>query len=738
MRRSILLSCFAILVFSLSTFSAEPPSAAGRWEGSIALGPGMDLGVIVTLDQEGGAWKGTIDIPLQGAKGLPLINIAVDGADATFEISGPGGKPTFKGSLSPDGASMAGDFTQGGQTFPFELKRQGGVKAGISTKTQDEILKDIWSHVEAVMPDWHVPGLAVGILDMRDGKTSVHMQGFGVKDLATGAGVSPATLFAIGSSTKAFTATLMAQAVEKGGVKWDEPVRAYLPDFKLWDESASERMTPRDLLSHRSGLPRHDFMWYGSDLSRAELYERLRYLEPTEDLRSVFQYQNLMFVTAGVLEEKVLGKPWEALVKERIFDPLAMKTANTSVADMQKAADFALPYEWKDSEDLRPQAATAPAKDKKKKDAAKPVEPKREGELKLMPFRVIDAPGPAGSINASVGDMVMWLKANLDGGAFGDKRILSEASMQELHSPQMVVRGGMMSQLFAFPETPYMMYGLGWFIQPYRGHRLIHHGGNIDGFSAMVAFMPDEKIGVVILSNLDGNLMVNSLMFEVFDRLLGLDPVDWNGRFKLKYAQIKEAMKQGESKEDEVRRKPGTKPSHPIADYAGEFDHPAYGRLRVTQEKGALGASLHGIAGPLDHFHYDIFKGSKDVLKGLKFTFLTNLRGDIDRVEVPLEQGVGPIVFTRVPPDSMRDPAFLAPFAGEYEVMGMTATVELKGDTLFLTVPGQPGYTLVPYLGTEFDLKEQKGFSVKFTVKDGKATECVFIQPNGVFIAKKR
>ena len=123
MRRSILLSCFAILVFSLSTYSAEPPSAAGRWEGSMALGPGMDLGVIVTLDQEGGAWKGTIDIPLQGAKGLPLINIAVDGADATFEISGPGGKPTFKGSLSPDGASMAGDFTQGGQTFPFELKR---------------------------------------------------------------------------------------------------------------------------------------------------------------------------------------------------------------------------------------------------------------------------------------------------------------------------------------------------------------------------------------------------------------------------------------------------------------------------------------------------------------------------------------------------------------------------------------------------------------------------------------
>lgn len=734
MRRSTLLSCLAILFLSLTVFSADTPSAAGRWEGNIAIGPGMDLGVIVVLARDGDAWKGTIDIPLQGAKDLPLVNIAVNGAKASFEISGPGGKPTFKGTLAADGASMAGDFIQGGQTFPFTLSLRGGKKAEAVPKSEAEILDAIRDRIRSTMPDWHVPGLAMAVV--KEGRV-ILSEGFGVKDTQANAPVTAGTLFAIGSSSKAFTAALMAQAVDEGGVKWDEPVRTYLPDFNLWDESASDRMTPRDLLCHRSGLPRHDFMWYGSTLSRAELYDRLRYLEPTEDLRSVFQYQNLMVMTAGVLEEKVLGKPWEALVKERIFEPLGMRSADTSVTDMQKAGDFALPYEWKDPEDLRPQAAPTPAKDKKK-GAAKPAEPEKEGELKLMPFRNIDAAGPAGSINASVADMVPWLKANLDGGAFGDKRILSEASMEELHSPQAVVRGGLMSQLFAFPETPYMMYGLGWFIQPYRGHRLIHHGGNIDGFSAMVAFMPDEKLGVVILSNLDGNLMVNSLMFEVFDRLLGLDPVDWNGRFKLKYAQIKEAMKQGESKEDEVRKKPGTKTSHPIADYAGEFDHPAYGRLAVTEAKGVLAASLHGITGPLDHFHYDIFKGTKEVMKGLKFTFLTNLRGDIDRVEVPLEDGVDPILFTRVPPASMRDPKFLAPFAGEYEVMGMTATVELKGDTLLLTVPGQPVYTLVPYLGNEFDLKDQRGFSVKFTLVEGKATECVFIQPNGVFVAKRK
>ena len=721
-----------VLLLCACVFAAEAPTLAGHWEGKITLAPGADLGVLVDLAKAAdGPWSGTIDIPMQSTKGLRLVNIVVEGTKGTFEISGPPGKPVFKGTLSPDAGTFSGDFSQSGQTFPFSLSRGGKKKVEPIPKAETDILNAIRERIKTTMPDWHAPGLALAIV--KDGKV-ILAEGFGVRDAKSNTPVTADTLFAIGSSTKAFTAALMGIAVDEGKVKWDEPVRTYIPDFKLEDPFASEHMTPTDLLCHRSGLPRHDVMWYGSTLSRKELYDRLRYLQPSKDFRTTFQYQNLMFMTAGLLEERVWGKPWEALVKEKILDPVGMKSTNLSVAESQKAPDFARPYEWKDPEDLPP--APEPAKPKKGEKALPAA--KREGELKEIPFRNIDAMGPAGSINSNITDMARWVRLNMEGGALEGKTVISKAALDEIHSPQMVIRGGLLSQLLAFPEMPYMMYGMGWMIQPYRGHRLLHHGGNIDGFSAMVSFMPDDKLGVVILSNLDGNLMTDSLMFEVYDRLLGLDPIDWNGRYRLKLAELKLAARQGEQKEDSALRKSGTKPSHAMADYAGDFEHPAYGRLTVAPDGAALKASLHGLSSPLQHFHYDIFKGTQEQMKGLKLEFLTNLRGDLDRISMVLEEGVDPIVFKRVPPAAMRDPKFLQAFAGDYELMGTTIVVDLKGSELHVTVPGQPTYTLVPYMGTEFDLKELKDYSVRFTMEKDKVTEAVFIQPNGVFAAKRK
>jgi len=355
-----------------------------------------------------------------------------------------------------------------------------------------------------------------------------------------------------------------------------------------------------------------------------------------------------------------------------------------------------------------------------------------------MPFRNIDAVGPAGSINSNITDMAKWVQFNLNGGKVDGKAVISKAALDEIQGPQIVIRGGIFAELLSFPEMPYLMYGMGWFIQPYRGHRMIHHGGNIDGFSAMVSFMPDAKMGLVILTNLDGNIMVDSLMLEVYDRMLGLEPIDWNARYKLKWAQIKEAMKLSNKKEEDVLRKSGTKTSHPLQDFAGDFEESAYGRLTVEVSGTALKASLHGLASPLEHFHYDIYRATEDPLKGTKLTFLTNLRGDIDRVSVPLEAGVPDIVFKRVPPASMRDPKFLQQFVGEYELMGLTVTVQLHDDYLTLTVPGQPTYTLEPYLGSEFNLKDLEGYSVKFNMVKDRVTEAVFIQPNGVFTATRK
>ncbi|HEY4490642.1 MAG TPA: serine hydrolase, partial [Acidobacteriota bacterium] len=482
----------------------------------------------------------------------------------------------------------------------------------------------------------------------------------------------------------------------------------------------------KDLLTHRSGLPRHDIMWYNGQFSRQEIFERLKYLEDSEDFRSVFQYQNLMFMTAGVVEAQVEGAPWEELVQSKIFKPLGMSSSNVSVAETQKSADYALPYEYKDPE-------TLPEEVKK---GAAPKAP--EGEIKEMPFRNIDAVGPAGSINSNVTDMAKWVSMNLNEGKAGETTVVSKAQLEEIHAPAIVIRGGLFSELFTYPEAPYMMYGMGWFIQPYRGYRLLHHGGNIDGFSAMVAFLPDEKIGFVILSNLDGNLMVDSLMFEIVDRLLGLDPLDWNSRYKLKWTQIKQALQQSEKKE-EVLKKTGTKPSHPMADFAGAYESGGYGRMEIALQGPGLKVTYGTLSSSLEHWHYDIFRATEDPLKGSKISFLTNLRGDIDRLSVALEAGIEETVFRYKPPASMNDPNFLRQFPGEYELLGLTISVALRADNrLTLTVPGQPEYELEPYRGTEFNLKDQPGFSVKFTMQQGKVTEAIFIQPNGVFTAKRK
>jgi hypothetical protein len=334
--------------------------------------------------------------------------------------------------------------------------------------------------------------------------------------------------------------------------------------------------------------------------------------------------------------------------------------------------------------------------------------------------------------------MTRWIQLQLGGGALGDVRLVSEVTLAEMHRPRAVVSGGLVSAIFQQPEMPYLMYGMGWFVQQYRGHVAVHHGGNIDGFSALVSFLPRDGIGVVVLTNRNGTLLPTALALSAYDRLLGLEPVDWSGRYRLLRAQLEQAQEQGEAHEA-TDRKPGTEPSHAIGEYAAVYSHPAYGELVIHETGGELSLAYNGLTSPLEHWHYDVFRASVEPLEGLKLAFFSNLRGDVDRLEVALEPAVEPIVFDRQAPGSMRDPEFLARFVGEYDLMGMTVEVALRGgDTLTVTVPGQPTYTLVPYRGTEFELAGQEGFGLRFVVTDGKVAEAVFIQPNGVFSAQRK
>lgn len=387
-------------------------------------------------------------------------------------------------------------------------------------------LRGVDEWVSATMAEWHIPGLAVGAL--KDGQV-VLAKGYGYRDVESKEPVTSRTVMGIGSNSKSFTVVLMGMLVDEKKLAWDIPVRVYLPDFELYDEFATREMTPRDLVTHRSGLPRHDNVWYGRPFTREQLYRRLRYLEPSASFRSRYQYQNLMFMTAGYLTERITGQTWDALIRDRIFTPLDMTRSNTSVRESPGSGDFAYPYTW------------------------------RNDSLIRLPFRNIDAIGPAGSINSTVDDMLKYIKLRLDRGAVGDRRLLSVENETQMQSPQMVSGGSV-----EYEELGHGSYGLGLGVSTYRGRKIVSHGGGIDGFISAMAWLPNDRIGVMVLTNLSGNNPVPGLVQRnMFDRLLGLAPVDWVARQrKADSAAAGRAAKERDRIARE--RKPGTEPSHPV------------------------------------------------------------------------------------------------------------------------------------------------------------------------------
>ena len=682
----------------------------GVWEGAMQL-PTMELAVVVEFRSIDDALQGDIDIPAQSAKDLPLAGIALDGNSLTFKIQGVPGDPTFNGTLADDGETISGTFSQGGQEFPFKLTRRGGESAAGADAIDPSAdpLEGYDEFVERSREAWKAPGVAVAVI--RDGEV-VHVEGYGLRDVAAELPVTPATLFAVGSTTKAFTATLVGMLVDEGKLDWDEPVRTYLPRFDMSDDFADERISARDLLTHRSGLPRHDLSWYGAGASRDELIRRIAYLEPSRGFRDRFQYQNLMYMTAGYLAGRIEDSTWEDLIRQRVLDPLAMKTTTLNIPAMEQAEDRALGY-------------------KKEKDDD------GETSIEVLPYRPIEGVAPAGSINSSVAEMANWVLLHLNDGVFDGKRLVSATTMQTMHSPQVVVpTDSLLHRLSVHPEMPHLMYGMGWFIQNYRGHELIHHGGNIDGFSALVSFMPEIDGAVVVLTNMNGTMLNQSIMLGTYDRLLGLEPIDWNARLQLIYARLEAAQEQQAEAVEE--RQEGTQPSHALEAFAADYGNLGYGALTVGFEDGGLTFRYNAFDGSLEHWHYDVFRVEDGDAKGTMLTFNTNSRGDVEELSIPFEASVGPIRFERMPPARLSDPDFLQTLVGDYDLTGAVCDVRLRGaTTLTVTVPGQPTYVLEPYRRTEFSLQGVTGYSVRFSVEGETVTGLAFVQPNGVFEAKR-
>jgi hypothetical protein len=303
-----------------------------------------------------------------------------------------------------------------------------------------------------------------------------------------------------------------------------------------------------------------------------------------------------------------------------------------------------------------------------------------------------------------------------------------------MHTPQIVI-----PTAGRWPEMPANSYGLGWDVQPYRGRTMVHHGGNIDGFSTLCAFLPDDNLGVVALTNSDGSPLPYILCWHVFDRFIGGRPIPWTARFQEDRKEFQTAERRGRAKQAEDRIR-GTRPSHPLGDYTGTFEHPGYGRFHVDLVDGKLAATFNGMELPLKHYHYDTFELTYERFDfTARVTFSANHRGEITHLSAPLEPTIRDIVFDRVPDETMTDPAFLAPLCGTYELMGLPVVVSFKGDSLQVSVPGQPEYVLTPVGGTEFAVRGLSGFSVTFNVDaEGNVTEALLSQMGALFTAPRR
>ena len=425
-------------------------------------------------------------------------------------------------------------------------------------------------YVAGAARDWHVPGLAIAVVS---GDSLVFAKGYGVAEVGKPAPVTEHTRFAIGSTTKAMTTAALAMLVDEGKLRWDDKVIDILPEFRLYDPYVTREITVRDLLTHRSGLPNTDILWATREnqYTIPEMMRRLRYVRPNSSFRSTWLYQNVVYSIGGLIVERVSGMPWQTFVRQRIVTPLGMRETVPVVADIVGKPDVAVPHdEVRDT-------------------------------VKVVPIRSTDAVAPAGSVWSSVSDMSRWMRFMLDSGRVGTQRLIKPETFREIVAPQIRAPASQ------YPATElaqphFFSYALGWFVEDYHGQTVWMHTGSIDGMSALIGLLPEQKVGVYVLANLDHAELRHALMYQVFD-LYGAGPRrDWSRDVHTLFATHRDAG-------TAPARAAGTRPSLPLERYVGTYADSAFGAVDVTLANGTLRARFEKTdLGALEHWQYDAFR----------------------------------------------------------------------------------------------------------------------------------
>jgi CubicO group peptidase (beta-lactamase class C family) len=455
----------------------------------------------------------------------------------------------------------------------------------------DDLAKD-------AIKQWRVPGLALAVV--HDGRV-VYLKGHGVRELGRADPVTPETVFPIASCTKPFTSLAVGMLMDDGKLTWDDPVRKHVPFFHLADPLADANVTLRDLMAHRTGVGSHDFLWYKSPWNLVQRIRKIGKVELEDSFRSRFHYQSIVFGAAGYAAGAAAGSDWSAVVRKRILDPLEMK--DSSPAFPKGAAQLAMPH---------------------RQDAA--------GKIAPIGRYPLDEPDPAGSLHASARDLSKFLRFQLAGGTWQGQQLIRRDILAETHAPQIVIRREGFAQIMN-PATVQISYGLGWIIQDYHGQLLLQHGGAIDGFRAHLTMVPEARIGIVLLNNLDRGFMNLALSNTLIDQLLGLPYRDWNAYYLAIQAK-EQSLEKERARKLRAGRKADTKPSLNLQAYAGMYREAAYGKCVISVKDGRLVWSWGQWRCPLEHFEKDVFLANAEGLVDAPAAFGVAQNGTVSSLTI--------------------------------------------------------------------------------------------------------
>jgi len=469
---------------------------------------------------------------------------------------------------------------------------------------------DLDAYVANSMKTFDVPGMAVAIV--KDGKVVV-AKGYGVRKLGDATAVDEFTMFAIGSNTKAFTTAALATLVDQGKLAWDDPVYQRLPGFVMYDPYVSHEMTIRDLLTHRSGMGLGEgdlLFWPHSTYTRDEIIYKLRFMKPASSFRSHYAYDNLLYMTAGQIIPALTGTSWDDYIRQHIFAPLGMNHSTVSSHDFKPGDDYSWPHARVDG---KPQA---------------------------IPIEDLDNVGPAGAINSCAADMAKWVQLQLNRGKFvgRDGRLFSEQRSREMWSAQTILPIGDPPAPLAALKTNFADYALGWGLRDYHGRKMVGHTGGVAGFVSRVMLVPEENLGVVVLTNAEEGGAFDAILYRVLDHYFHLPPTDWIANFKkVKDDEEKDAAET--MKKAEGARAADSKPSLALEKYAGTYNDAWYGSITIHSESGALTISFDhtpGMIGDLQHWQYDTFKAHWRVrtIEDAFVTFSLNADGSINSAKM--------------------------------------------------------------------------------------------------------